>query len=160
MKNTILSMAVAVALAGCGGSGTSTSTADIAQSQPVSASTSGDGGAQMNAIRAQAGLPALKRNAELERAALAHARDMAANTFMSHTGTDGSDLRTRVERTNYRWCSLAENVARGHSTDARAVESWRTSPGHYRNMTKTKAQHYGLANVNGFRVLVIGASRC
>lgn len=154
MKNLLVSIALVATLGACGGAPQTQSVA----AQPVSATSSG--GSMVNAIRARAGLPALRRNAKLDRAALAHAKDMAANAFMSHKGSDGSDLRARVKRVGYRWCTLAENVARGHRSDASAIEGWRTSPGHYRNMVKRKAKDFGMANVNGFRVLVVGASRC
>ena len=157
MKYLLLNLFAAAALFGCGAPATQTGGA----SQSVAATAvATDGGALVNAIRAEAGLPALSRNAALDRAALAHARDMAANDFMSHTGSDGSTLRTRVDRVNYRWCTIGENVARGHRSDASAVEGWRTSQGHYRNMVKRDAQDYGLANVEGFRVLVVGARSC
>ena len=157
MKYLLLNLFATAALIGCGAPAPQSGGA----SQAVAATTStADGGTLVNAIRAQAGLPALARNAALDRAALAHARDMAANNFMSHTGSDGSSLRTRVGRVNYSWCTLAENVASGHRSDASAVEGWRNSPGHYSNMVKRDGQEYGLANVDGFRVLVIGARTC
>jgi uncharacterized protein YkwD len=116
--------------------------------------------AQINAIRARANLHKVRRSAKLDAVALAHAKDMARHKFMSHTSSDGSDLRVRVARVGYKWCSLAENVSRGYRTEARAIENWRQSPGHYRNLTNKKVKEFGLANVNGFRVMVLGASRC
>lgn len=156
MKRFLSYAALAVLLAGCGEAPSST-----AQSEPVVESKyTTPVKAQINAIRASAGVGTVKRNAKLDRAALAHARDMAANQFMSHTGSDGSDLRVRVERAGYSWCSLGENVSRGYRSDSAAIAQWRTSPGHYRNMIKGKAREFGMANVNGFRVMVLGASSC
>lgn len=154
MRNIIGSCVLALTLLGCG-------SAAVPQSEPAKpANASASIGAMVNSIRAEKGLGKLTRNAKLDSAARAHAKDMAANKFMSHTGTDGSDLRKRVERTGYRWCMLAENLARGHQNNANAVKSWRVSAGHYRTMIKRKAKEYGTANVNGFRVLVVAAKRC
>lgn len=152
-----MAVTLAVIVAACGGQTAQTTV----QSNPVSTATPGaPAGQQINAIRSRAGLPSLRRNSLLDRAALAHAQDMAANSFMSHTGSDGSTLRKRVNRTGYVWCTLGENVSRGHRTNARAIEGWRTSPGHYKNMVNAKAREYGFANVNGFRTLVVGSGKC
>jgi len=152
MRQILAGMAVLLALMGC---------ADApapAASQTAVSDDSVIG--QLNGIRAQAGQAALSRNAQLNAAALVHARDMAANSFMGHTGTDGSDLRKRVERAGYGWCTLSENVSRGYSTNARAIEAWRVSPGHYANLIKNDAREFGMAEVNGFRVMVLAARRC
>ncbi len=156
MMRFMMSMGLCFALVGC----TDVAPQALAQSQPASVAVSGGSAEQqINAIRAQANLPALQRNAKLDAAAAAHSADMAANQFMGHTGSDGSSLRQRVERTGYNWCTLAENVSRGYSSDASSIEGWRRSPSHYVNLTKKKAREYGLANVNGFRTMVLGA-RC
>jgi uncharacterized protein YkwD len=128
------------------------------QASPVVPGTSAQ--AQLNAIRTQAGLGRVKRNAALDAAALAHASDMATQEFMGHIGTDGSDLRDRVDRTGYTWCTLAENVSMGYRTTQGAIEAWRVSPGHYRNLVKENAREFGLADVKGFRVMVLSARRC
>lgn len=149
--------ALALALVGCGDEATPID-APVSSTSAAKAGTSS--GAQINAIRAEAGLPALQRNSLLDRAALAHARDMATNSFMGHTGSDGSKLKTRVNRTGYRWCTLGENVSRGFKSESAAIEGWRVSPGHYRNLVKAKARDYGIAEVNGFHTLVVGARNC
>ncbi|MEP3441291.1 MAG: CAP domain-containing protein [Sulfitobacter sp.] len=156
MRRVLMCSAMALFLVGC-------SAGQGPVNDPQSAALAGTTTpvrAQINAIRASAGVGQVKRNAKLDRAALAHARDMAANNFLSHTSSDGSDLRRRVERAGYDWCSLGENVSRGYRSDQAAIEQWRTSPGHYRNMIKGKAREFGMANVNGFRVMVLGASNC
>ncbi len=155
MKRFLMSMGLCFALVGC----TSVAPQAPGQLQPPTAVVSGESSEQqINAIRAQANLPALKRNAKLEAAAVAHSTDMAANQFMGHTSSDGSRLRQRVGRTGYKWCMLAENVSSGHSSDANSIEGWRKSPKHYANLIQKKATDYGLANVNGFRTMVIGGS--
>lgn len=156
MKRLMMGMGLCFALVGC---------TDVAQQAPgqlqlPSAVVSGASSEQqINAIRTQANLPALKRNAKLDAAAEAHSTDMAANQFMGHTGSDGSSLRQRVDQTGYNWCMLAENVSRGHKSDSSSIEGWRKSPKHYANLIQKKATDYGLANVNGFRAMVIGG-RC
>lgn len=114
----------------------------------------------VNAIRSRAGLPPLRRNAKLDAAAEAQARFMAANRIMTHTGRNGSNVAQRVSRVGYKWCTVAENVSRGYRTEARAIEAWRVSPGHYRNLVNRKVRQFGIANVNGYRAMVLAARKC
>jgi uncharacterized protein YkwD len=87
-----------------------------------------------NAFRAGLGLAPLSRDATLDAAASAHARDMAANGFMDHRGSDGSTLGTRARKPGCTWTGLAENIARGQSTPEAALSAWTGSPGHRRNL--------------------------
>lgn len=90
--------------------------------------------AAVNNERRKAGLPDLCLNAKLTSAAQKHSEDMASNGFMSHTGSDGSSLSTRVNRENFRWSGLAENVAAGQQTVEAVMSSWMNSSGHRRNI--------------------------
>jgi uncharacterized protein YkwD len=153
MKHFIFGLGLCFALVGCTGDSPQ---APVQPQPPVTMMSGASSDQQINAIRANANLTSLKRNARLDTAAEAHSRDMAANQFMGHTGSNGSSLRQRVDMTGYNWCMLAENVSRGYRSDSSAIEGWRKSPKHYENLTKRKATEYGLANVNGFRTMVIG----
>jgi len=73
-------------------------------------------------------------SAALERAAVAHARDMAGRSVISHTGTDGSGPGQRVSRTGYGWIGVAENVAAGQRDADAVVKSWLNSSGHCANL--------------------------
>jgi uncharacterized protein YkwD len=81
--------------------------------------------------------PPLAWNPKLERAAEAHARDMAARRVMSHTGGDGSSVSQRVQRQQYEWGSVGENVSAGYRTVSDALAGWMKSPGHCSNMMST-----------------------
>lgn len=155
--NQAVILALCAALAACGAAPTT----GTPQAQATAVSTSGASvQAQLNEIRSRAGLAGVKRSPQLDAAALAHAKDMAANNFMAHKGSNGSNPGQRAKRAGYRWCTVAENVSQGYRSDARAIEAWRVSPGHYGNMVKRKVTHFGMANVNGFRAMVLAAKRC
>ena len=79
-------------------------------------------------------VPPLARSVELDRVALAHARDMAARKQMSHTGSDGSTPGERATRAGYRWRTIGENVAYGQPTAERVVAGWLESPPHCKNI--------------------------
>jgi uncharacterized protein YkwD len=87
----------------------------------------------------------LKRVPALESAALAHAQDMAAYSYMDHKGSDGSMPADRATRANYRWSSIAENVAAGQATAEKVVDTWLASPGHCANLMSMRYTDTGVA---------------
>ncbi|WP_434445965.1 CAP domain-containing protein [Lentzea sp. E54] len=100
-----------------------------------------------NAERAKAGCPALRQNAALSTAAQRHSQDMAAHNFMSHTGSDGSNFVTRIERAGYtRWTRAAENVAAGQRSAADVVRSWMNSAGHRANILNCNLRDIGVGH--------------
>lgn len=99
----------------------------------------------VNAQRDNAGVAPVQRCASLERAAQAHSEDQAASGTMSHTGTDGSALRVRVERNGYAgWTGIAENVAAGQPDTGSVMGAWMNSDGHRRNLLASRSTHIGV----------------
>ncbi|SIN77905.1 Uncharacterized conserved protein YkwD, contains CAP (CSP/antigen 5/PR1) domain [Singulisphaera sp. GP187] len=76
----------------------------------------------------------LTANPKLEAAALAHARDMAIHEKMTHEGTDGSTPQQRIERQEYHYLGLAENVAAGARSVPEVMRLWMRSPPHKKNI--------------------------
>lgn len=86
---------------------------------------------------------------ELNIAAQAHADDMAANNFFSHTGSDGSSFSQRIFRTNFTGSPVGENIAAGYNSPQAAVNGWLTSDGHCRNMLNPQATKLGVGYALG-----------
>lgn len=84
--------------------------------------------------KAYAAAAPVSLEARLARAAQLHSEDMEDHSMMSHTGSDGSDLRVRAERQGYDWTRLGENVAAGYTTPAAVMAGWLGSPGHCANI--------------------------
>lgn len=91
--------------------------------------------------------PPLTRNAELDKAAMAHAKSMAKHDFFAHKDpTDGSDFVVRVQRTNYQGTATHENIARGLRQSARrVVDGWIASDNHCRGLANPGYQEIGIA---------------
>ena len=98
----------------------------------------------LNAMRAQPGLAPLSYAPRLEAAARAHALDMARHGYFSHTGRDGSGVGDRVRAQGYRWCYVAENLAKGQGDLTQVMRGWAQSAPHYRNMMSRNATGFGL----------------
>ena len=94
-----------------------------------------------------AAAPPLKLAPLLERAALAHARDMASHSLFEHVGSDGTRPADRVTRAGYRWRAVGENIAAGPASVAVVVQGWLDSPGHCKNIMGPQYTEMGIAYV-------------
>lgn len=114
----------------------------------------------VNRFRRRNGRRALRWSPVLAAVAQGHADDMARAGFFSHSGSDGSDIGVRVKRAGYRWCAVAENIARGHRSLDEVLEGWRASRGHRRNMLNRHVTELGVARGPGDTWVMVLASGC
>ncbi|MFH7241329.1 MAG: CAP domain-containing protein [Spirulina sp.] len=103
----------------------------------------------VNAERQRAGVAPLRLNDKLAAAAQRQADDMAANRNLSHQGSDGSTMRTRIDDTGYGWTAIGENVAMGQPNPEAVMRSWMNSAGHRRNILNPNFQELGVGYAEG-----------
>jgi uncharacterized protein YkwD len=104
-----------------------------------------------NQTRAAQGLPLLRENAKLDKAALGHSSDMVAAGYFDHTAPGGATFVDRIVGARYvqrsdGW-TLGENLAWGTgdlSTPAGVMKSWMNSPGHKANILKRAYRDVGI----------------
>jgi Cysteine-rich secretory protein family len=104
-----------------------------------------------NVFRAEQNLAPVKSNPVLTAAARAYAQFLASSGMFSHTA-DGRQPQDRVKAAGYTYCRTAENLAlnldsRGFVTTqlARdAVEGWKNSPGHRKNLEAPNVTEIGV----------------
>jgi uncharacterized protein YkwD len=116
--------------------------------------------AAINAERKAKGRAALSYDTRLAAAAEVHAKDMARHGFMSHTGSDGSDVGKRMSRAGYKFCFGAENVAFGQGSFPAVMTAWMNSSGHRQNILHRKAKAVGVARATGDRWVMVLAAPC
>ncbi|AQA17163.1 hypothetical protein BST95_01945 [Halioglobus japonicus] len=87
----------------------------------------------------------LSWNCQLKTAAVGHSTDMAQNDFFSHTGSNGSSARNRIDATGYNWRAYGENLAAGRSDVNDAMQQWAESDGHCANMMTSRFTEFGSA---------------
>lgn len=117
--------------------------------------------ADINTFRAQQGLGHLRPNAVLQRAAQAHAEDMASRGYFSHEAPRGPNGRTFVQRARAAGCALrggAENIAKGQRSEREVFAAWQNSSGHRRNMLGRSYTQYGLGRSGNIWVLKMAQS--
>lgn len=89
--------------------------------------------------------PALAWNTKLTQAAAGHSHDMAANSFLSHTGSNGSTLVGRVDATSYTATAWGENISGGPATVDAVMAGWLASAGHCANIMNSTFRDFGAA---------------
>jgi len=89
--------------------------------------------------------PPLVLSVTLQRAALAHAHDMADRSILSHDGRDGSTPAERATRAGYLWHVVGENIAAGQPTPKQVVAEWVRSPRHCTNLMSADFSEMGVA---------------
>ena len=104
----------------------------------------------INETRAQNGIAPYAYNALLEQAALLHAQDCQQRGSCNHTGSDGSNVRTRVARVGYGAAGAAECIVYS-SSPSEAVAWWLDevppNDAHLRTLLSTWVTEIGIAVV-------------
>ena len=100
--------------------------------------------AAANGERMHRGLPALRWDAALYRAAQAHAQQMAARASISHQYPGEAELADRGRLAGARFSEIAENVAEA-PTAVRIHEAWMNSPGHRANLLDPQVDSVGIS---------------
>ena len=112
-----------------------------------------------NQIRAENGLPRLRENKRLRKAAVGHSRNMVARKYFDHTTPSGQTMVDRILKARYvredQGWMLGENLAWGtgsYATPRGAVQAWMESPGHRANILKRSYRDMGVGLVLGVPV--------
>ena len=152
-------MAFMLALAAC----TTTTTPP----QPVTAIAVDAGGTArlISGYRAQHGLGPVTVDSRLMQIAKDYARVMGERDTIKH-GL-GASLPRRAGGVGYDWDFLAENLAASYSTIGDAMQGWKESAGHNKNLLSPHAREIGIAAVatpagsdhRNYWALVLGAPR-
>ncbi len=108
--------------------------------------------AQVNRVRADKHLIALKRRDDLDRVALAHSLDMARRGYFSHHSPEGANPVDRLSQHEVGDMRLAaENLGKtseSNPTD-RIVRSWLQSPDHRSNLLAPAFNFTGIGVARG-----------
>jgi uncharacterized protein YkwD len=98
----------------------------------------------VNAARREQGLPPLKFDPSLSKAAQDFASELADWGQLSHQGRRGSSLASRLEGQGYAYRLAAENLASGLIGPQETVTLWLESPGHRKNLLLNEVREAGV----------------
>ena len=108
----------------------------------------------VNQIRAQHGLHALKLSNRLSAAADQQTEAMGTKGFFGHNSADGSAFWKRIRRyytdRNYRYWSVGENLlwSSPEVGAVKALQLWMTSPEHRHNILTARWREIGIASIH------------
>jgi len=100
--------------------------------------------ASANAERAQRGLPPLRWDDTLYKAARTHCQEMAARQSISHQYLGEPELTQRGKLAGAKFSTIAENVAMA-PTAVRIHIAWMNSPGHRENLLDPQVDSVGIS---------------
>jgi uncharacterized protein YkwD len=100
----------------------------------------------VNAARAQRGLPPLAHDEGLSQFALQVAQQMADRHYFGHTDPNGITFQDRLRGSGLRYRFAAENMAFDQD-EAHANQAFLRSPGHYANIVDSHPHRLGVAVV-------------
>ena len=101
-----------------------------------------------NAERERYGLNTLLWCDYLAEAARLHSEDMARANQLSHRGTDGSTIGSRLINAGVTFRGWAENVGMGQHTPELMVQAWMNSPSHRANILNENMIYLGVGVFN------------
>lgn len=110
--------------------------------------------AQINFIRVQHGLAALRLSGDLDEAADEHSQEMAADGYFEHDSYDGSAFWKRIasfySSTGYGYWSVGENLLWGSPSvgSVGALQMWMRSPEHRANILNPRWREIGVSAVH------------
>jgi len=128
---------------------------------PTPTSVAGELLVAHNNERTKAGVSILTLDSKLVTAAEKHAKWMADNELLSHRGSRGSNVASRIRDEGHRPQAMGENIARGYSTVTSVRQGWMSSSGHRRHILARKYKNCGFAKVGRYwcAVFVTSLSR-
>ena len=95
-----------------------------------------------NEERAKVGLPALKQDENLMKAAAQRAVEISE--VFEHTRPDGRSCFTILREYNINYWGAAENIAYGYRTPEQVMNGWMNSSGHKANILNESMTHIGI----------------
>lgn len=103
-------------------------------------------------------------NGDLYAAALAHAKDMHAHNYFSHTSPSGANVYHRLVQSGYiddgrMVLTYGENIAFGNFDLKAAIQKWLDSPSHCANLMRDSYREMAIAHDGNYWVQVFGATR-
>lgn len=103
----------------------------------------------INQDRDVSGLPPLVLNAALSASALKKAQDMSERDYFAHQSPDGRQPWDWIERADYPYLYVGENLAMNFSSGLSAHNALMASPSHRKNILNERYHDVGLAVISG-----------
>lgn len=102
-----------------------------------------------NEIRQQYGLPLVKEDVLLDKAAQYKAQDMLKNKYFGHFSPTGTSPWYWIDKSGYNYYYAGENLAMNFLDSEEVIKGWLNSPSHRENLLNKNYKDMGIAVVSG-----------
>lgn len=102
-----------------------------------------------NRDRGQIGLPPLRLDARLQKAALEKARDILENNYFSHISPSGTAPWDFIRNQGFKYLYAGENLALNYASPYELIDDFLKSPSHRENLLSPFFSEIGIAVVRG-----------
>lgn len=102
-----------------------------------------------NKEREKQGLPSVRENEALDKAARLKAENMFAENYWSHFAPSGKTPWDFILGSGYKFTYAGENLAKNFYNSKDVVDAWMASPTHRENLLNSKYEDIGVAVVDG-----------
>lgn len=102
-----------------------------------------------NEVRQQYGLPLVKEDSLLNKAAQNKAEDMFENKYFSHYSPTGASPWDWIDKSGYDYYYAGENLAMNFLDTEEVIKGWLNSPSHRENLLNKDYKDMGIAVVSG-----------
>lgn len=99
----------------------------------------------ISSYRASKGLGPVRVNSTLNRIAATHAKKMASMNRMEHVLPGQGSFQKRISSGGYKAIIAAENIGAGYNSLESAIQRWRNSPSHDKNLLNPQIKEIGIA---------------
>lgn len=98
-------------------------------------------------------------NEKLYASAISHAKDMSKYSYFSHVSRKGKDVGERVEKYEYNWQVVGENIAEGQRNFDEVLSDWLKSPSHCKMIMDGKVNEMGIGRSGRYWVQHFGKQK-
>jgi len=102
-----------------------------------------------NSLRRDSGLPPLKSDHLLSKAAFLKSTDMMKREYISHYSPSYGNPESMLKAQNITFIHVKENIGAGHITAEEIFASWKNSSANLANILDRKATHIGIGHAKG-----------
>lgn len=114
---------------------------------------------QINIVRQQNGMKPLVLDLSLCQVAQHYAEEMNANQRCNHIWLDWSTPMKRANKEKYTASLMLENIGRNYYSITDALQHWKKSPWHFKNMIDPGVDKIWIWYANGYRVNMFAKRR-
>lgn len=100
----------------------------------------------------------LSSNIQLEKAAMAHVKDMDQRNYFAHVSPEGNNPEERAKSAGYQGVVKGENLGKGYLNSDEVIKAWKNSVSHCKAMMDANSNEAGIGFSQNYWAISFGTS--